>query len=258
MMKKIYIKLITIFTVLISTSGLAIAKDAINRFALPEQAHALQTITIAVNVDVSKQRELFVTLQDTTNWKTLKTLKKRIKQSGDYQFAYQVPELAEGRYRWNAYLAPRGKKWADRVSEFEPQYLMITDKAALAKVAPVKATSTSKVNLGEKIDLVTQVNWPKTIADDATHTLKVHYKVHQPRTLHIRLTNSENWQELGELSVPVTKPGAFEMPFEALQSNFGQGKYAWIIDIQDSAKKNSVLSKKFGKHFVIDNLSMEK
>ncbi|TKB43583.1 hypothetical protein [Thalassotalea mangrovi] len=214
--------------------------DVIHSFSAPEIIGVKDVPRVNLVIDVTKPRELHVTLQEFGTWRTVKSMTMRVNESGNYHFDFEVEELTSGRYRWNAYLSPRGKKWQDRLTEPHRDSMQVI----------AKDHYTPPKNLA-KHDRVKSVNWPKTIVDDKEHILTVKYDVTTARDLEIRLLDSTDWQEFGNVKVTVEESGQIQLPFNSMLSNFPAGKYAWVVDLKEQDSDNSILAKRLGYHFEI-------
>lgn len=195
---------------------------------------------IHIELTVKKSRDLHVALQDLSTQRPVKTTMKRIKKSGKYHFEFKTNGVKPGKYRFNAYLTPRKKNWNDRIGQTESHDIEIIDAVKYVK----------KVKFGNK-DRIKSVKWPKKIIDNKEHQLLVKFDITEPRDLHIKLLSSGNWEEFGALKYTINKPQDFTMPFDNLINSFEEGKYAWVVYLTDVGGEDSILPKKFGKHFEI-------
>ena len=90
--------------------------------------------------------------------------------------------------------------------------------------------------------------WVKKI--DRIPTLEIRYSITEPRDLLVRLANSDNWKQMGEMIFPVKEPGTTSVPLANLTSDFPAGNYAWIVFLAEPGTKEPQLGK-LGKHFVL-------
>lgn len=236
-------KTIATFTVLISaflsTSSYA-QDDAIVNFDLDNLVIGLEEKPVVrVELALSKLRDLHVAVQEVKSRKTIKSTMKRIKKSGNYHFSLDIDDIKPGKYRVNAYLVPKGKNWNDRIGDTKFKVITIID----APKAPKQSVYAQK-------DLIKNVIWPKTVTDDSEVILTAKYDITENRDLHLKLLDSENWQELGALKYTVKKPGEIAVPFSDLVTNFPAGKYVWVVYLATIGTDEPV-TKKLGKHFVI-------
>lgn len=240
-------------------SNYAVAEDKINAFSVQETITVGETPIINIDVDVSKKRDLHVVLKDGKTQRNIKTIKKPIKSSGKYHFDFDIDELPPGNYRWNAFITPRKKNGNDRIGGSSTQMMKVItlEQAAINQQKIKKLKNNSKVNKATQKQKKTaskdgfkKISWPKNISNDEVYTLMVDYLVTQERDIHIKLLNSENWEEHGKVKISVDKNGTFSLPFDSMLENFGPGKYAWVLSITEVGKPDNIV-KKMGRHFVI-------
>ncbi|MDO6719924.1 hypothetical protein Q4575_10955 [Psychrosphaera sp. 1_MG-2023] len=194
---------------------------------------------VRIELSLSKLRDLYVAVQEVESRKTVKSTMKRIKKSGNYHFSIDIDDIKPGKYRVNAYLAPKGKNWNDRLGDTKFKVITVID----APKAPEPSVYSKK-------DLIKKVTWPKTIIDDSEVILTAKYDITENRDLHLKLLDSSNWKELGALKYTVKKPGEISVPFSDLVTNFPAGKYVWVVYLT-AIDSDEALTKKQGKHFVI-------
>jgi len=245
--------------VLFSYSNLADeVKEGIVEFTVQEKIGTAEVPVINVEVNVAKSRDLHVVFKDAKSGKKIKNTSKRIKKSGKYHFKVDVGNLLPGRYQWSAYLAPRNKNWDNRIGDPVNQIMQVVNAAKYGKKLvnkkvkkPVKKT-VNKKKLASK-DGFKKISWPKIISNNDEYTLTVEYLVTQDRDVHLKLLNSENWEEHGAVKINVNKNGKVSLPFASMLDNYGPGKYVWVISITEVDNPDKVLTKR-GRHFVISNV----
>lgn len=231
--------LFVFFTLLASFHGYTKEKDKILSFSVQENLGTAEAPKIKVKLTVDKTRELYVSVQDLNdNRKRVGSTKKRIKKSGNYHFDMDI-ELKPGKYRFNAYLAPRGKDWNDRIGNQLSAEMTVVDADKYVK--PTEFSTTDKI---KKID------WPQKITDNNAHNLIINYDITEPRTLIVKLYNKKGWKVEGTLKFPLKKPGQTSIPIDSMIKSFGTGDFAWTMIISDNST-NAEINKK-GKHFKID------
>lgn len=213
--------------------------DEIVSLSATEKIGFNQQPTVYIDLVVKKTRDLHVAIQNMDGWQTVKRTMKRIKKSGNYHFSVAVDGLKPGKYRVDAYLAPRGKNWADRL--FQPQH---------AEFEVVDVANYVKTTEFSSNDQITFVDWPKQVVGEQEATLSVRYNITQARDLHIKLLNSDNWEEHAEIKVPVAEPGNFNLPLSHLINDFPTAKYAWVVFLTEAGGDEQV-SEKYGKHFIL-------
>lgn len=223
----------------VSFSSIA-ADDSIVSFELDNlQIGYEEQPVVHIELKLNKMRDLHVAIQHADSRQTVKRTMKRIKNSGKYHFSLEIDGVEPGKYRVNAYITPKGKNWNDRIGETRFQVITILDTPK----APKPSVFADK-------DLIKNVSWPKQINSDGEVILTAKYAITQPRDLHLKLFNSENWDELGALKYPVKTPGEIALPLTDLVTNFGAGKYAWVVYLT-AVDSDQEVSKKQGRHFVI-------
>lgn len=198
-----------------------------------------QTPIVHVELEIDKTRDLHVAFQTLDGSRTLKTTMKRIKESGKYHFEVPIENLTSGKYRIASYLTPRGKNWNDRIYQ-APHFLFnVVDQETYVE--------TTAFSSQDKIKLV---EWPKQIVGLQEATLKINYEITQPRDIHIKLLDSDNWKEFGSIKYSVAEPGNISIPFSQLTNDFPAGNYAWVIFISVNGETENI-GKKYGKHFTL-------
>ncbi|WP_448248457.1 hypothetical protein [Thalassotalea agariperforans] len=233
------VKLVLFFTVVTSTLVKA-ESDEILSLSSQEIIGLEEMPVIHIELNVDKTRDLYVALQNLETRQPVKNTMKRIRKSGKYHFDFPLENIKPGKYRWNAYLAPRGKNWNDRIGQTVSQ-----DVTIIAEPKYVK-----KVKFGKQ-DRIKSVNWPKQITDNKEQLLAIKFDVTEPRDLHIKLLSSVNWEEFGAIKYTISKPQDINIPFNDMLDNFEAGKYAWVVYLTEVDGTESILPKKFGKHFEI-------
>lgn len=232
----IFAKLIGLLVV---CSFSANAKDNFVSFSIKEKIGYQDAPTVFVELELNKTRDLYVAIQDAKEWKTVKRTMKRVKKSGKYHFEIPVENLKPGTYRVDAYITPRGKDWNSRIGDSKQVMMQVVDEPNF-----VEQTAFSSM------DKVRFVDWPEQIVGVQEAILMVKYEITEPRDLILKLLNSDNWQEHGELKFPVEEPGNFSLPLSHLTEDFNEGKYAWVIYLTEQGQ-NEPVSDKYGKHFVL-------
>lgn len=226
-----------------SVSALAGPKETVVSITADEKVGYQQKPIITIEAKINKTRDMHLALQDGSNgWKTIKSRFKRVKKAGKHSFQLDISELKPGQYRWNSYITPRGKDWNSRLGNTVSHMFEVVDAPVFKE--PVAFSSA---------DSITQVDWPKAITDDKSYTLKVDYKITEPRVLHITLANKKGWKEEGAIEVPVSEPGNIAIPFDSLVSSFAPGNYVWMVYLADN-EGNQVQKKKLGKHFTLGTI----
>lgn len=210
-------------------------------FSVQEILGFEDTPVIKLEIDIDKTRDLYVTIQRSQDWKTVKRTMKRIKKSGKYHFEMPVEDIKPGTYRVGAYVTPRGKDWNSRISSSKQIMIEVIDEPHFVKKTMFSSD-----------DIVRFVDWPKQIVGEQEATLMVKYEITEPRDLVLKLLDSDNWEEHGVLKFPVTEPGNFSLPLSHLNEDFKEGKYAWVIYLSEQGDTEP-LSDKYGKHFVLSN-----
>ena len=213
--------------------------DTILDLTVQERLGYDEVPVVRVEVELQTSRDLHVSFQSWGDWKSIKRTMRRIPESGKYHFEVPFDNLRPGRYRVAAYLTPRRKDWNDRL-----------DDATHASMEVVDTPTYVRQTLFSDHDRVRFVDWPKEVVGNEEVTLKVRYEVTEPRELIVRLANSENWQQYGELVFKVQEPGTTTIPLANLTSDFPAGKYAWIVFLAESGTKDPI-SDRYGKHFVL-------
>ncbi|KMT67077.1 hypothetical protein [Catenovulum maritimum] len=228
------------FLLLVVTS-FAHAEDKIINFSVQENIGLKEVPIIHVEVEISKTRDLYVALQDLDNgWKQITSKMKRLRKSGKYSLQLKVEDLKPGNYRWNAYIAPRGKNWNEKIGEQLSQNMRVVD--ADKYVEAIKFSNN---------DQIQKVVWPKVIADNSEYILNVAYAITQPRDLYIKLYNKVGWVELGSIKVPVAKPGEIKFPIADMIKVYGKGEFAWVANLSETGE-TEILGKKQGRVFTIE------
>ncbi len=228
----------TIFALLAAllSFNLAANTDEINSLSTQEKIGFEEVPVIYVDVSVSKIRQLHVAVVDMSTWQNVAKTNKRIKQSGNYHFELPIEGIKPGRYRVDAYLSPRGKGFADKITEPTRTQIQVIKKARF-----------EKPSIFNVIDKVRQVSFPKIVDGNEDVNLKVQFFIKEPRDLHMKLLSSENWKEFGALKFPVNEPGEMSLPLTNMAGDFPAGKYAWVVSITEKGKTEPLA--KMGKHF---------
>ena len=257
---KMLIPLVKIaLAVIVFVPQLVNAEDKINTFSVQEILTVGEIPVINIDVEVSNKRDLHVVLKDGKTQRNIKTIKKPIKNSGKFHFNFDIDELPPGNYRWNAFITPRKKNGNDRIGDSSTQMMKVItlEQAAIAQQKFKQHQKNNKVNKAtEKQDNTAnkdgfkKISWPKEISNNDAYTLTVDYLVTQARDIHIKLLNSENWEEHGKVKMSVNENGTFSLPFDSMLENFGPGKYAWVLSITEVGEPDNIV-KKMGRHFVI-------
>lgn len=215
------------------------ADDAILSLSATEIIGYKQSQTVHVELEVKKTRDLHVAIQNMVGFQTIKRTMKRIKKSGKYHFTVDIDNLKVGKYRIASYLTPRGKDWNDRIIQGQPfEFEVINEKKH------VKKTTFSSE------DKIKFVKWPKQIIGKQEATLIIQYDIKEPRDIHVKLLDSDNWKEHGALKFPVSEPGNLTLPLSNLTDDFPVGNYAWVVFVVEKGKTEN-LSDKYGKHFTL-------
>ncbi|TRX57999.1 hypothetical protein [Thalassomonas sp. M1454] len=237
--KKIITKHLTILTFFISCicAFNVLAEDAIIDLSATELIGYTEPPKVFIELEVNKTRDLHVAFQNMDGWQTIKRTMKRIRESGKYHFEVPIDNLKPGKYRIDAYIAPRGKNWSDRLTETKHFEFEVVNEEKYVK----KTLFSSQ-------DKIKFVDWPKKIVGTQEATLKIKYDITETRNLHIKLLDSSNWKEYGALKFPVTEPGEITLPLSNLKSDFPEGKYAWVVFLTTS-DDSTEMSEKYGKHF---------
>ena len=220
-------------------AGSVFAEDRILSLTVQGKLGYDEIPVVRVEVDLKRARDLHVSFQTWGDFKPIKRTMRRIPESGKYHFEVPFDNLKSGRYRVAAYLTPRGKDWNNRLGETSHASMEVVDTPTLVQEAL----------FGDE-DRVSFVDWPKEVAGDEEVTLKILYELTEPRELIVRLANSENWKQHGEVVVTVTEPGEVTIPLANLTSDFPAGNYAWIVFLAEPGS-NEAISEKYGKHFVL-------
>ena len=218
---------------------MTLAEDRIVSLSVQEKLGYEDVPVVRVEVELDTKRDLHVSFQTWGDWKAVKRTMRRIPQSGKYHFEVPFDNLKPGRYRIAAYLTPRRKDWNDRVGNTMHAPMEVVDEPTFAEQTAFSDT-----------DKVLQVKWPKEISGSEEVTLEVRYSITEPRDLVVRLANSDNWKQMGELVFPVKEPGTTSVPLANLTADFPPGNYAWIVFLAESGTKEPQLGK-LGKHFVL-------
>jgi hypothetical protein len=240
-MINIRISFLTIIILISSIGRLAYAadKELISQYSVQDKIGYQEEPIVKLKITINKTRDLHVSVVDMQTWRPIKRTMKRIKKSGNYHFELSIDDLKPGNYRVDAYLTPRGKTWADRLDNALQQEITVVENP----VYIAKTQFSSK-------DFIKQVTWPKKISSNQEHILTVKYGITEPRDLYIKLLDSTNWQEYGEVKIEITEPGEVSLPFSDMLNNFDHTKYAWVIYLTASGDEEPLI-KKFGKHFTI-------
>ncbi|XQW86834.1 hypothetical protein ACOYR1_08975 [Thalassotalea piscium] len=245
--------------ILIFQPHLVLAEDKINAFSVQETLTVGEIPVIKIDVDVTKKRDLHVILKNGKTQRNINTIKKPIKRTGKYHFNFDIDELPPGNYRWNAFITPRKKNGNDRIGDTATQMMRVitVEQAAINQQKLKELPKNNKVNKAtekhKKVaskDGFKKINWPKNISNNDAYILTVDYLVTKARDIHIKLLNSENWEEHGKVKISVNENGTFSLPFDSLLENFGPGKYAWVLSITEVGEPDNIV-KKMGRHFVI-------
>lgn len=233
----------------------AIAEQIIT-FTVDESLGTQQNATINVDVQVDKRRDLHVVLKEDKTWRNIKDTIKPIKKSGKYHFTFETKNLSPGKYRIDAFLTPKRKDWNDRIGETLNRFVTVIN-APFADTANENVQAKHKEKqlaqsamLFGKEDRVKSINWPKEVKTNEEFKLTVKYTITSAKDLHIRLLNSNNWQEQGAVKIKLKKSGETVLPFGSMVENFEPGKYAWVVSITDTDNPEAV-AHKMGKHFTI-------
>jgi hypothetical protein len=240
--KKYITPAITLFItyILFSFNSYAKEEDKILAFSVQETLGSEEKPTVRIKLDIQKTRELFVAVQDINNkMQRVDSTQKRIKKSGNYHFDMDI-DLKPGKYRFNAYIAPRGKGWNERIGKQQSVNVTVIDAPKY-----IKKTKFSKT------DKVKQITWPKSISDNTEQVLTIKYDITQPRILLLKLLNKKGWKEEAVLKLPLKQPGQQSLPINSMLSDFGVGDYAWAAIITDE-ETGEVITKQ-GKPFTIGN-----
>lgn len=215
------------------------AEDSIVNLTATEIIGFKESPTIYVELEVDKTRDFHVAIQTMQGFQAIKRTMKRIKKSGQYHFEVDIDNLKAGKYRVASYLTPRGKDWNDRISQGQPfEFEVVNEEKYVKKTA---FSSQDKIKF---------VKWPQKIIGNQEATLTIQYDIKEPRDLHVKLLDSDNWKEHGALKFPVTEPGNFSLPLSHLTNDFPVGNYAWVVFVAAKDKTENI-SEKFGKHFTL-------
>ena len=226
-----------LLTVLVSLTAAA-ENDQISSLTLQEKIGLTETPLVQVEVEVSKIRQLHVVIQDMSSWKNVAKSNKRITESGNYHFELPIENMRPGKYRVDAYLSPRGKGFSEKLADPIRTQIEVIDKPTYE--AP---------SIFNALDKIRHVEFPKFVEGNEDVTLKVVFYIKEPRDLHMKLLNSDNWKEFGALKYPINEPGEMILPLSDLSGDFPDGKYAWVVTITEKGKTEPLA--KMGKHFVL-------
>lgn len=216
------------------------AEDRIVSLSVQEQLGFEEVPVVRVEVEIDTKRDLHVSFQTWGDWKAVKRTMRRIPQSGKYHFEVPFDTLKPGKYRIAAYLTPRRKDWNDRVGNTMHAPMEVVDQPTFAGEAAAFSAE----------DKIQQIDWPKEVSGSQEVTLEIRYQISAPRDLVVRLANSDNWKQMGELVFPVKEPGVTSLPLVNLTADFPPGNYAWIVFLAEPGTKEPQLGK-LGKHFVL-------
>lgn len=234
-------KLFTFLLVLLTTS-IAVAADKEDKILSLSTKGKLGTTEVPVveiELSVKKRRDLHVALKNLVDpSKNVRKELKPIKKSGKYHFKIDVDGLEPGKYRLDAYMAPRKKDWNDRVGNVERFEFEVVD--APVYEAPKEFSST---------DALTKLDFAKEVVGNGEYTLSIAYQITQPRELFIRLLNKDGWKEHGKLKFPLKEPGQISIPFVELADQFPAGDYAWVIQIREPGQEQEMVKR--GLHFTL-------
>ncbi|TYK66234.1 hypothetical protein [Colwellia echini] len=198
-----------------------------------------QSPTVYVELEVNKTRDLHVVIQTVDGSNPINRTMKRIKQSGKYHFEVEIDDLKPGKYRVVSYLTPKGKNWSDRIDQATPFNFEVINKPEYIK--QISFSNQDKINF---------VKWPKKIIGTQEANLVIQFEITEPRDLHIKLLDSDNWKEHGAFKLPVVEPGNMSLPLSNLKADFPIGNYAWVVFLAPTGE-NEPVSEKFGKHFTL-------
>ena len=249
MSKAIRTKTAIILGVLTLVAGPLHAEDAIVSLTVQDQLGFEEVPVVRVELSLDAPRDLHVAFQTWGDWKPIKRTMRRIKESGKYHFEVPFDNLNPGRYRLAAYLTPRRKDWNDRVGNTMHAPMEVVDAPKLSAFYGQSEVENKSPGFSES-DKIVQVNWPKEIGGHEEATLAIRYEITKPRDLIIRLSNSDNWKQSGEMIFPVSEPGVTEIPLANLSIDFPAGNYAWIVFLAEPGTKEPHIGK-LGKHFVL-------
>lgn len=225
--------------VLLSFNSYAENEDEILEFSVQEILGTEEQPTVRIKLNIEKTRELFVAVQDLNNkMQRVGSTQKRIKKSGSYHFNMDV-DLKPGKYRFNAYIAPRGKGWNEKIGKPVNFNVTVVDEPKYIKKPQFGTT-----------DKVKQITWPKSIIDDTEQVLTIKYDITQPRILLLKLLNKKGWKEEAVLKFALKEPGQQSLPISSMLSDFGAGDYAWAALITDTETGETIT--KQGKPFTIE------
>lgn len=225
--------------VLFSFNSYAEDKDEILEFSVQEILGTAEKPTVRIKLNIQKTRELFVAVQDLNNkMQRVGSTQKRIKKSGNYHFDMDI-DLKPGKYRFNAYIAPKGKGWNEKIGDPVNINVTVVDEPKYIKKTQFSTT-----------DKVKQITWPKNIVDDTEQVLTIKYNITQPRVLLLKLLNKKGWKEEAVLKFSLKEPGQQSLPISSMLSDFGVGDYAWAALITDTETGETIT--KQGKPFTIE------
>ena len=234
-----FVRLLVALGAIILLGQAASAEDRILDVSMQEKLGFEETPVVRVEVEVDSQRDLHVAFQQAPSWQGVKNTKRRIKQSGKYHFEVPFDNLRPGNYRISVYLTPRRKDWNDRLGNPTFFQFEVIDQPNFE----ARTAFSSR-------DQVQFIGWPQEVGGTEEVTLEVRFALTEPRDLIVRLANSDNWEQMGELIFPVKEPGNITIPLANLTSDFPPGNYAWIVWITESGTTEPAIAK-LGKHFVL-------
>lgn len=218
--------------------------DEITHVKVPSIIGYEQNVTVYVQVDVKKSRDLHVTIQNTKNWKNEKSILKRIKKSGAYHFEVKMKDqLKPGSYRWNIYLSKKKGGWKNKVSETKSINLIVSEEPQVI---------TKKIK--KVVESVTSISFPALIKDNKAVELSVKYKVNAKRDLVLKLQNKSNWQYIGEVVYPIKESGIFTLPVKNMITDFPMGEYRWEVFLAEKENKNKKVSDTLFSSFEVKSL----
>lgn len=191
-------------------------------------------IRVDVTAEVRKTRDVYVSVQRASDWKTVMRQARRVSHSGTQTFVLPLEDASAGRYRVNVFMVPKGKDWNARVAELQ-QMISVQD---IPNAAP----------LFEGIQLV---QWPEEIDGQQEATLGISYATQNVRLLVMKLINTGSNTELGDLSIEVNENGSLSLPFDNMSEDFGKGDYRWEIFLAETAS-GTPISHKYSAYFSID------
>lgn len=214
--------------------------DIVVNFTVQNKIGYEQIPLVQFEVKIDSPRDFHVAVKDlNNNWKQVTAKTTRVPQSGKYHFEMPIEDFKPGKYKWNAYLTPRGKNWNDRVGEQVSQTMVVVNKPSFEKQIKFSAK-----------DAIKKVSWPKLIEDNAEYVLSIDFQITEPRDLIIKLLNANGWEKLGEIKIPVTQPGNLKLPIQNVLTDYGSGKYAWVAIVADKQTEKQV-GKKLGRPFTV-------